>query len=62
MFRSSEVIPSSWSKTRQNLPHPHYVTTKEQKFVFVMETESVFCEVDEFKPEKLGYDTVQNGI
>jgi hypothetical protein len=46
----------------QNLPHPHCVTTKEQRFVFVMETESVFCEVDEFKVEELGYDAVQNGI
>jgi hypothetical protein len=49
-------------KRRQNLPQPHYVTTKEQRLVFVTEAEIVFCEVDEFKAEKLGYDAVQNGI
>jgi hypothetical protein len=49
-------------KRRENLPHPHCVTTKDQRLVFIMEMESVFCEIDEFKAEKLGYDAVQNGI
>jgi hypothetical protein len=50
------------SETPAKSPTSTLCNNQRTEIGLFMKTESVFCEVDEFKVEELGYDGVQSGI